>query len=409
LSAPRLPQDAAGEPAIEIRVWIGAATRRLGPLDSASRRADVPSLQTSLYVVPSLQARAPSGVALVAAGLTVTGEEVPFLDPERDPAAAGPSPRRAHDAGQRNAESDWAADPILGQKQPFRFQPEFAERNGGLRFQLLNEVLPRIARAYRMNLVADAYRQRRLFPLPPPSEEERSAGEVLDQYVSPGAEWNRKAAFIHVRRHGWYDDRVAEIPERVVKYWSEYLQQRRQFSLEDVATLVRTLRNPQMEVFEAVMREHGIRFSAPGGTDYAFFRRNVIENQEILRAYASLSTGQQLLLQQGRALPFAAMPPRAQGALLSAAIRQNRLSADPTDLHRMMGRMTAPLPDQALPRSLTLSVVSNPRQAATGDKNERYDFHLHYGDAARSPLFCLYLPRIELDRAACTSHASSLA
>src|SRR5207245_1426931 len=108
------------------------------------------------------------------------------------------------------------------------------------------EVLPRIAETYGVNLIADAYRQR--FPVgPPPVEKrERSLAAVLNQYILPRARWSREGEFIRVRRWTWYDDRLAEIPERLVKYWSAHLRTQPSLSLEDAAQLVLSLRDRQV-------------------------------------------------------------------------------------------------------------------------------------------------------------------
>jgi hypothetical protein len=200
--------------------------------------------------------------------------------------------------------------------QPAREVPVLAGDTGEL-----NPLLAAIAESYGINLVADGYRhQRRSLPALPLGEE-RSLGDVLDQYVSPNARWclvrsraggDPCGVFLQVRRHTWYADRLAEIPDRIARCWATHLRTWGRFSLPDTATLALTLRDEQLAQFEEVMQELGIDVHLPFSDREDASAR---QQRAILRAYGSLLPGQRRLLGAGGWISDAAMPPAARGWL----------------------------------------------------------------------------------------------
>lgn len=61
-----------------------------------------------------------------------------------------------------------------------------------------------------------------------------------------------------MRRWTWYDDRLTEIPERLVKYWAEYLRKQPSLSLDDAASLALALRDEQLGTVEETLRDEGV-------------------------------------------------------------------------------------------------------------------------------------------------------
>jgi hypothetical protein len=262
--------------------------------------------------------------------------------------------------------------------------------------QFLNEVLPLIATRYGVNVIADAYRQR--FPFAPsdPSGAEQTLRAALDRYVLPRARWSREGDYIHVRRWTWYDDRLAEIPERLVNHWSERLRKQRLLAPDEAGELALTFQDPQLEAFEAVMRDQGVTFvSMSGGLITRALDADVIEKKEFLRAYASLSSGQRQSLMAGQPLAWSEMPASAQQWLRAALWQQLRLPADPFDRRR---RSAQPLLTLTPVQGLRLNPVRIEDSAVPGGSYVRYDFDLQLREDNRPVDFFLFSPRIELKR-----------
>jgi hypothetical protein len=337
-------------------------------------------------VVPSLQPREepkqwhPSA----AYGLKVAGMEAPFAE---EPPGDGPSSRPA--AGSE--------DPILTTKRRFDL-PVPTDARARRRVQFLNEILPRIAETYEIDLIADAYWQRRPLPTPPPSTEERPLLAVLNDYVLPGARWTREGAFIHVRRHAWYDDRLREIPERFVRQWPSRLREQSQLSLEDAAAISLALRDEQIESFEAVMNEQGIRFTDGDPADDSFYGGNLVGKREILRAYGSLSPDQQQSLRSGRALAGATLPLPARAWIQRAAARRLRLPVEPA--RRWSYGPPSGVPPGTMPATLSLSVTTVGRDPVGEKSATRASFTVRYPRDGAQQFFSVTLPRVEVAPAA---------
>jgi hypothetical protein len=233
-----------------------------------------------------------------------------------DPAASGPT-AAAGRSGRTPGD-----DPLLGRKRRFQVTRDprstreptgegapAADGASAGEAGSLHHLLASIAAAYGVNLVADGYRSG-AEPLPSlPAGEEWPLYQLMDRFVLPSARWSRVGAFLQVRRHTWYEERLAEIPERIVRSWSERLQRARTLSLEETAALVRTLSDAQLGQFEAVMQEAGLRVHLmfTQGDDPESRRERAM-----LRAYGSMLPGQRRRLQEGGWIPSAAMPPEAR-------------------------------------------------------------------------------------------------
>jgi hypothetical protein len=289
------------------------------------------SAQAVLTVTPSAQMPAGfGGGAPPAPQLIVVGQRLP-LEEEEGPADPRGVPAEAHKpaveaslSASRRSPAAMQNDPVLGAQRPFRVELTPAGK-GPVEPITVNELLATIAETYGINLVADAYRAEPL-SLPDLTALQASAGagaearayrlcELLDRYVSPSARWSREDGFVHVRRQAWFHDRLAEIPARVAKQWAVSLRQTGPVSLEEAARLVATLRDEQLEQFEAVMNEQGIGVMLSfddAGADAGKRQR------AILRAYAHLLPAQRSALRAGGAVAGAAMPDDARRWLRAA-------------------------------------------------------------------------------------------
>lgn len=253
--------------------------------------------------MPDSYAGAPSALP----SLVVIGDPSPVRNGGGDVVTEGPPA----------VDSAWEADPMLGAARSFAVSLA-VENRGEAEAGTLNAVLPQIAEAYGINLVADAYRGE---PLPLPDltastvhptvgaeTESRRLYEVLNLLVAPSARWSKEGDFLHVRRRTWAHDRAAEIPGRVASAWAARLRASGSHSLDTVASLVLALRDEQLERFEAVMIEHGIEI---GG----LFDDGVMEpdrQRAILRAYGTLLPLQRETLRGGGTVPVVAMPAAAR-------------------------------------------------------------------------------------------------
>src|SRR5207253_2972997 len=119
----------------------------------------------------------------------------------------------------------------------------------------LYDLLPRIPETYGINLVADAYRHESAFGdfghdyRPLPAGEEWPLYRALNRFAMPTSRWTKEGEFFHVRRHLWYHDRLAEIPEPVARRWEAQLRRRPLLTLQDAAALAVALRDAQLREF----------------------------------------------------------------------------------------------------------------------------------------------------------------
>jgi hypothetical protein len=233
------------------------------------------------------------------------------------PSALALSTTEAAPAAGAAAEPSFAADdPVLGLKRALRLQLPAVPPEAGT-VERLNQLLTVVGEAYPVNLVADAYRHPPL-PWPAlPGGETMALAEVLDRYVRPAAGWRRDGDFLRVRRRTWYQDRLAEIPERVARQWAERLRERPRLATDELASLVLALRDEQLTNFEPVLRERGIDL---GGT----FDATLEPNRDFLRAYGSLPVEQRQRLREEKQLAYAEMAPAARRWLEVALDQRSR-------------------------------------------------------------------------------------
>jgi hypothetical protein len=269
------------------RGWASAdAIRIVFSINLDNQETDANSTQTASLRMETQPVIAPRNGYAASEVLGVTGRSAKVLEvpPRADPSAA--------------------TDPVFGQKR--RVTIDLPTRNQNWhRVEWLNRILPRIAETYGINLVADAYRHPHYRLAALPSGEERPLYAVLDELVLPVARWSRDGEFLRVRQHNWYQSRLAEIPERILRPWVNRLRQEPRLTLEDATTLVLSLRDEQVRSFGAVLRDEGIQISPMFTGDMEYHRND-------LRVYGSLTPGQRQALLAGGKVAYAAMPAEAR-------------------------------------------------------------------------------------------------
>lgn len=216
----------------------------------------------------------------------------------------------------------WRSDPLLKLARPFGVDPRKAAPRkrpspSGVTFLHLYEILPELAEAYGINLISDAYWAQPFWVQPPAVPAEAPLYEVLRKYVAGVADWTKDGAHLRVRSRTWFYDRSAEIPQRVIRTWSEKLRRERRTTLESEAALALSLRDEQRSHFLAGLQEEGVYLHEEDS-------HHQEGSREILRAYASLSESQQQLLRSGGELPFARLPPAARTWLRASFERRQR-------------------------------------------------------------------------------------
>lgn len=256
-------------------------------------------------------------------------------------------------------EAAWRQDPVLGSRRPFRVDPRTAASGrrpppGGRLFLHLHEILPEIAETYGLDVVADAYRAQYYGRQPPTDPAEMALWEVLLRHVAGVSDWTRDGTFFRVRSRAWYHDRLAEIPEHVIRHWSARLRGQPRLPLEDAVVLVQTLHDEQLPHFGSMLEDEGIYLQGSRGTWFL-----AEDHREILRAYGSLPARQQQHLRSGGELADADMPPAAHRWLFAALEKVQRSQATPQLL-----------PGEAPQGHLTLAVTTVEREVTSADENQ---------------------------------------
>lgn len=188
-----------------------------------------------------------------------------------------------------------------------------------------NRILARIARAYRLNLIADAYRH---IPFNLPAlkpMDSLTLAEAMRRYVSPIGIWRKNSDFVRARRRYWYRDRMAELPIPWLERWSTTLRKTGQLTVEDVGTTCVQLRDAQIENLEAALHDRGVDL----GTTTQF---ELVRKVKIFRMYGLLTAPQREHLRRGGGLLYGEMPAPARQWLERALSEHQRDSEDPPPL-----------------------------------------------------------------------------
>lgn len=271
--------------------------------------------------------------------------------------SGNPQLRRGTEPVEPEKVAKWQKDPLLSAIRPFQVDPRKAapqKRPGpsGITFLRLYEILPEIAETYGIDLVADAYWAQRTWRQPPVTPKEMPLYEVLQQYVSGVADWTRDQGTVRVRSRNWYQDRLGEVPERVIRNASAELRQQRRTTLEGEAALALTLRDEQWAHFLDGLQNEGVYLHEES-------HRGTEGSWEVLRAYGSLTPTQQKSLRSGGELEVTRLPLAARRWLL-ASLEQRRRSFSLTDLPFVELR----------PGVLTLSATTIQREVTSSGPEE---------------------------------------
>lgn len=223
----------------------------------------------------------------------------------------------------------WQQDPALRTVRPFGVDPRKAAplkraRPGEATFLHLYEILPEIAETYGVDLVADAYWSQLFWKQPALAPEEMPLYVALQKYVEGVAEWTRVRGVLRVRSRNWFNDRMAEVPESVIRRWSAHLRRERRTTLEGEAALALALRDEQWAHFLGALQDEGVHLQHET-------HHGAEGSRELLRAYGSLSASQQQSLRSGQELASAQLPAAARRWLV-AALEQRQRSFPPLDL-----------------------------------------------------------------------------
>jgi len=208
-----------------------------------------------------------------------------------------------------------AKDPLLARKRRLNHKP--GPKSQGNTSNALNRALADIAATYDLNLVADAYRHpwtnvARIY-----QPRELPLYEALNLSTGKLSNWTKKGDFIRVRRRTWFNDRLAEIPERLAEEWAERLRKSPQAGLIEQADMAAQLREEQFENFQSELAERGVDF----GFWLAFWLRQRVH---FLRAYHALRPDERRVLRLGGALQVARLSPAVRRDLLQAMRYVNR-------------------------------------------------------------------------------------
>jgi hypothetical protein len=213
-------------------------------------------------------------------------------------------------------------DPLLSAGRPF--QPDtrpFVDPllpGASRTVRLLAEILPELARAYDVNLIADSY-----WMAAAPSGVDAMAGtaplfEVLDRLAGTDHAWDRRGELVRIRDRKWYLDRPAEIPLRHVRRWVAMTDQRGALPLEEMAAAATTLTDYQIATLDRPLFQRGI---LPPQLDDL---RTLEMTRHLLRLYARLLPAQQQVLREGKSLTIAQIAPPLRSLVLATLNRIGR-------------------------------------------------------------------------------------
>lgn len=217
----------------------------------------------------------------------------------------------------------WAGDPLLGRRRTFTAPrpPARVVRLHGPDGARLSEFLPDLAAAYDVNLVADAYCLQSPPPAAPFPNDPRPLYQVLDTHVLPRAAWERQGQFIRVRSHLWHWQRLGDVPDRVVRFWTERLKQSHRLTAEDAGRLTATLSEEQCRGLWLALQRQGVLLEPNKMLFSTYVSR---AERAMLGVYGRLSDRQRQALQAGRPVTYSQMSPEVRRGLSEALAVQER-------------------------------------------------------------------------------------
>lgn len=232
------------------------------------------------------------------------------------------SPEMLREPEEDPAERDkrLCADPVLGKKAVLKLPPApmrsglLAAFSGGHR---ASEVLPLVEEAFGVKILSDAYTRQGLTPFKSPGDGEVPLYKVLDALASGTRRWELIDGIVRMKSRTWAHDRRAEIPIRLIKQWNATREKQGGFTLDNLAEIALTLRDPQLESLMFVGME------GEGARDMMNFMA-VASNRGILRAYGKLMPAQKSRLRAGQALTLRGLLPAQQALFIGMNKSQNQ-------------------------------------------------------------------------------------
>jgi hypothetical protein len=189
------------------------------------------------------------------------------------------------------------------------------------------DVLEALHRATGANIVADYYT--RLSPADDVLVKEQPLFEALDRLSGVlRLRWTREGEWIQFRSPGYYDDRLKEVPNRLLLPWSRSRRQRGALSLEELLEIVQ-LSDAQLD---ATQMAEGAR-ECYGLLEWDLARPGRIRPH--LRALAQLAPAQRQAAQTSTGLAFAKLSLNQQQ--LTAGVLDGYIRAMGTRLEELMG------------------------------------------------------------------------
>lgn len=235
------------------------------------------------------------------------------IRPEDSQPEAPPDPERAARLEQ---------DPLLGARKPFPPSSLLRGEPPALpslrRFRAMQDLLPDIARAYGVNVIADSYwTATRAYQLPQ-STAPIALYALLDRLTDPVSTWDRRGGepgttdqspvLIRIRDRNWFLDRPSEIPLRTVRRWIALCDRFGALPLDEYAALASSLTEAQIDSL------HGLRATAVFPPPLE--ELNLVNDaREFLRLFATLLPDQQRALREGKSLPLSQLPVSARPLL----------------------------------------------------------------------------------------------
>jgi putative zinc finger protein len=227
----------------------------------------------------------------------------PDLSPSPSPARGGVPVARGNDT--RNAEPSVSP---LGLPAPSR---------GGVGSEpkvTTADVLEALHRATGKPVVADFYT--RLYPLASVTVRSRSLFDALNQLADAmHLRWtkDKESGWLEFRSASFYDDRLQEVPHRLLARWEASRHQRGALSLDDLLEIAQ-LSDPQLD---ASGMAEGARICC-GLAEWDLARRRALRPH--LRYLAQLSPAQRQAAQSAKGLPFTQLTLPQQQQFIALAL-----------------------------------------------------------------------------------------
>jgi hypothetical protein len=236
----------------------------------------------------------------------------------RDDIAVGESPSVMR-PDNRAANATLARDPALRPRVTVRPQPSCvsdsssSKRGGGSPEAKVTpaDVLQALHRASGAPIVADSYT--RLYPVASVSVQNTPLFDALNRIADTmRLRWNKEGAWVQLRSTSYYDDRLKEVPNRLLTHWAAARRQHGSLTLDDLVEIAQ-LTDAQLD---AASMAEGARAC------FGLSEWNLGRNRELrphLRYLATLTDAQRQEVQSAKGLPFTRMSLAQQQQFIALA------------------------------------------------------------------------------------------